>query len=402
MTNGTSQGLFVVVAIIIFGIFVLISYLLFKDNLKPTLANIFTDGLKQGTCNLISECPIDIVAEREDETYLFAKIREADESKGETEIWVRAEKLEDGTLKIDRSSVSDNNYSSSGSAEMTGSLIMPDTINGMKIIGIGDGDKISLANSWLQNSVFTTALFDGTIRLPAYLTYISHTTFQRSKFSGTISIPKNVTIIGVAAFLTSTFEGEIELPSGLTAIGDYAFDNSKFSGELKLPRGLTRVGGFRDSNFSGELILPDGLNTIGLSAFTNSKFKGQLKLPDSLTTIKSLAFQYSNFEGEIILPDKLTNIGNNSFARSKFSGELKLPKGVKIDLSAFHNSAFSGTLDVSNVTSIQMGAFSSSKIDKVIRGEVEMSDGSSMTNTSGINPKSIKLANGNWYDGSNG
>ena len=47
MTNGTSQGLFVVVAIVIFGIFVLISYLLFKDNLKPTLANIFTDGLEQ-------------------------------------------------------------------------------------------------------------------------------------------------------------------------------------------------------------------------------------------------------------------------------------------------------------------------------------------------------------------
>ncbi|EOH8749805.1 leucine-rich repeat protein [Enterococcus faecalis] len=52
MTNGTSQGLFVVVAIVIFGIFVLISYLLFKDNLKPTLANIFTDGLEQANSYL--------------------------------------------------------------------------------------------------------------------------------------------------------------------------------------------------------------------------------------------------------------------------------------------------------------------------------------------------------------
>lgn len=52
MTNGTSQGLFVVVAIIIFGIFVLISFLLFKDNLKPTLANIFTDGLTQSNCTV--------------------------------------------------------------------------------------------------------------------------------------------------------------------------------------------------------------------------------------------------------------------------------------------------------------------------------------------------------------
>lgn len=52
MTNGTSQGLFVVVAIVIFGIFILISSLLFKDNLKPTLANIFTDGLEQSNCSL--------------------------------------------------------------------------------------------------------------------------------------------------------------------------------------------------------------------------------------------------------------------------------------------------------------------------------------------------------------
>ena len=401
MTNGTSQGLFVVVAIIIFGIFVLISYLLFKDNLKPTLANIFTDGLKQATCNLLSECPIDIVADREDEKYLYAKIREADESTGETEIWVRAEKLDNGTLKIDRSSISDANYTAQGSTEMTGSLIMPDSINGMKIIGIGDGDKISLENSWTNNSVFTTALFDGTIRLPAYLTYISHATFKSSTFSGTIDIPKNVTIIGMAAFWTSTFEGEIELPNGLTAIGDYAFDNSKFSGELKLPRGLTRVGGFGSSIFSGNLTLPNGLTTIGYNAFQKSTFQGKLILPDRLTTIGATAFRKSTFEGEIELPSGLTAIGNSAFTNSTFSGELKLPKGVKIDISAFQNSAFSGTLDVSNVTSIQMGAFTNSKIDKVIRGDVEMSDGSSMSNTSGIHPRSIKLANGAWYNGSN-
>ncbi|WP_270282953.1 BspA family leucine-rich repeat surface protein, partial [Enterococcus lactis] len=52
MTNGSNQGLFVVVSIVIFGIFVLISYLLFRDNLKPNLANIFTDGLEQATTAL--------------------------------------------------------------------------------------------------------------------------------------------------------------------------------------------------------------------------------------------------------------------------------------------------------------------------------------------------------------
>lgn len=47
MTEGANQGLFVIIAVVIFGIFVLISYVLFKDTLKPSLANIFTDGLEQ-------------------------------------------------------------------------------------------------------------------------------------------------------------------------------------------------------------------------------------------------------------------------------------------------------------------------------------------------------------------
>ncbi|MDT2844777.1 hypothetical protein [Vagococcus lutrae] len=55
MTNGASQGLFVIVAVVIFGIFVLISYVLFRDTLKPNLANIFTDSLEQANKNLNNE-----------------------------------------------------------------------------------------------------------------------------------------------------------------------------------------------------------------------------------------------------------------------------------------------------------------------------------------------------------
>lgn len=47
MTNGASQGLFVIVAVVIFGIFVLISYLLFGDKLKTSLGAIFDDSISQ-------------------------------------------------------------------------------------------------------------------------------------------------------------------------------------------------------------------------------------------------------------------------------------------------------------------------------------------------------------------
>ena len=52
MTDGTSQGLFLVVAIVIFGIFVVMAYILFEDTLSPALANMFVDATEQATTNL--------------------------------------------------------------------------------------------------------------------------------------------------------------------------------------------------------------------------------------------------------------------------------------------------------------------------------------------------------------
>ena len=44
MTNGTSQALNIIVAIVIFGIFVLMAYVIFEDSLSPALANMFTNA----------------------------------------------------------------------------------------------------------------------------------------------------------------------------------------------------------------------------------------------------------------------------------------------------------------------------------------------------------------------
>ena len=52
MTDGTSQGLFIVVAIVIFGIFVVLAYILFEDTLSPALASMFTEAVEQSTENL--------------------------------------------------------------------------------------------------------------------------------------------------------------------------------------------------------------------------------------------------------------------------------------------------------------------------------------------------------------
>lgn len=52
MTDGASQGLFVIVAVVIFGIFVLIAYLIFRDQLKGALEGIFTKAIAEAEASL--------------------------------------------------------------------------------------------------------------------------------------------------------------------------------------------------------------------------------------------------------------------------------------------------------------------------------------------------------------
>ncbi|EMF0319216.1 hypothetical protein ACYK62_002348 [Enterococcus faecium] len=52
MTDGASQGLFVIVAVVIFGIFVLIAYILFREILQDSLTGIFENATDTAEASL--------------------------------------------------------------------------------------------------------------------------------------------------------------------------------------------------------------------------------------------------------------------------------------------------------------------------------------------------------------
>lgn len=61
MTNGSSQGLFVIVAVVIFGIFVAIAYILFEDTLSPALASIFSDATGKVISNIENPILLEVI-----------------------------------------------------------------------------------------------------------------------------------------------------------------------------------------------------------------------------------------------------------------------------------------------------------------------------------------------------
>lgn len=217
MTNGTSQGLFVVVAIIIFGISVLISYLLFKDNLKSTLTNIFSDGLEQ-TGNRLSKIK-NIKAQREDKYYLYVRVRKEDKEKNESEIWLKLEKQSNNTLKIFQSNIDDTSNYVNGSDKMTGDLILPDTVNNLKITDI-------------RSFSFMNANFSGNIRLPKFLERIGEHAFFESEFSNNLILPESLEQIDGYAFFHAKFTGNLIIPPKMGNIPESTFRNSSFTRHL--------------------------------------------------------------------------------------------------------------------------------------------------------------------------
>lgn len=265
MTNGTSQGLLVVVAIIIFGVFIVISYLLFRNTLKPSLSTIFTDSLEQSNCSLSGECSINISSTREDEHYFYVKIREANLERNETEIWIQAEKLENNGLRIVKSSITDSNYSY-GTPNMVCSLSFPDTINGKQITHIGN-----------KNGDYP---------------------FRLAKLDGNLKLPNKLQYVGYDSFLSCMFGGELKLPSTLTYIDSRAFRDAKFTKSIEFPPDLEYVGNdsFMYSKFSGHLIINHSLKEIGNRAFYSSEFEKVINnSKDLMTQSRSIRLEDGTF-----------------------------------------------------------------------------------------------------------
>ncbi|WP_130862725.1 leucine-rich repeat protein [Bacilliculturomica massiliensis] len=196
-------------------------------------------------------------------------------------------------------------------AAYTGSLVIPNTVNGYTVTRIG------------SYAVSRCSDFTGSLTLPSGLTSIGNNAFSGcSGLTGNLELPSGLTAIEQYAFSgCSGLTGNLELPSGLTVIGAYAFKEcSGLTGSLKLPGGVTelRSGPFyRCSGLTGKLELPSGLTTIGGSAFEYCSGLTSVTLPSGLTTIGGSAFSgCSGLTGNLTLPSGLTAIAPNAFRDS--------------------------------------------------------------------------------------
>ena len=214
MTNGSSQGLFVIVAVVIFGIFVAISYILFRDNLGPSMSAIFTDSISTATNyeQIINK------GEEGDYHYGFYPLKGDNEGmyveyfahKTEDKAYLFAfyERKENGEL-----------VKYTHGEKLKGHLELPDTIEGKKVVGLSVNKGTQTGNWTLSKAKITS------VKLPRYLETIPEGLFNEATNLKSIvgGIPESVTSIGTRAFTNTKLEGELTIPANVESIGTEAF-----------------------------------------------------------------------------------------------------------------------------------------------------------------------------------
>ena len=392
MTNGTSQGLFIVIAIIIFGIFVGLSQTVFGKTLTNGLVDLFTDATEQSGFRPDEDYNDEDAIPSEEGDFIFDGVNKIIGYRGtDTEIVIPDEI--DGKAVT---AISGDAFNNKGLTK----VIMPNTLSVIDDGRVEGEDVIgAFANNDIQEISFSAnmqyigsfAFFSGRLdemTLPEGLKSIGESAFEKNELTN-VTIPSTVENIGDEAFKENKLEKveytesesvvekqigndvfadnnlkELEIPAGTKEIKENAYSNLGLE-KLVLPAGLETIGkdAFKENNLT-DVVIPESVKTIEDGAFKENDltnisrpsglehigeyafYKNLLPvvhLPDSLLTIGKYAF-YSNKLVDVEIPSKLNAIREWTFAYNQMPKKPTIPANIKLEEEyAFFGNLFEET-----------------------------------------------------------
>ena len=190
-----------------------------------------------------------------------------------------------------------------GSDEPSGEIYIPDTIDGLPVIGIGDS------------------------------------AFDELELTGELTLPKDLEYIGDYAFSFSNIS-KVNFNSKLKSIGAYAFDYcTNLTGTLEMSDSITfiGIGAFSDCYYDN-IEFSDNLIMIMGSTFSwNRDMDGVIVIPEGIISIADGAFGYTSLDAAV-LPESLTNLGDKAF-RDYFSDNDFVDLAIKSEnMKSFYGS----------------------------------------------------------------
>ena len=194
-------------------------------------------------------------------------------------------------------------------------LVIPQTIDGRKIVRIGD---YALSKKAKLNSVV----------VPESVESIGSSAFEDSVDLKKVTLPDGVTKIGPSAFYGCSKLTTVNIPAKLEEIDDYTFSGCTQLTDIKLSESVTYVG---ESAFEGcsnlnSVTLSENTETIGDCAFYECDSLYSINL-ENVSQIGAGAFVYCSNLDDIDLTN-CSLIGENAFSVCQSLINIKSPDSI--------------------------------------------------------------------------
>lgn len=237
MDGGSNKSLFTLIAVVVFGIFLSLSYWMFQEELKNVLADVM-DKTSETTSLKLSN--------------------------------------EGGFATPDRYfEVKDNGDNTVTLLRYTGTsadLIIPSTINGKIVVGIADYFNEALDN--------TSATKIKTLTLPNTLTSIGVQAFRGNSLQ-TVVIPDSVTILGSTAFERNQLVS-VQISKNIKVLNSWVFSGNYLK-TVTIPEGVTKIDYYAFAwNQLTTITIPTSVNTLHKDFISFNPTILSINLPISL------------------------------------------------------------------------------------------------------------------------
>ena len=216
--------------------------------------------------------------------------------------------------------------------EASGDLLIPDTIEGNAVIGIG-------SNAFEDCASLTS------VTIPAGVTAIDASAFENCTSLASVTIPAGVTVIDASAFENCTSLTSVTIPAGVTVIDASAFEDCTSLTSITIPDSVTRIESRAFAECSSLASVTFGENSaltyIGGSAFTECSGLTGITIPDRVTKIEEDTFYECTSLTAVKVGRSVYEIASGAFQNCINLSEVEFPMGApgEVHVTSFLNIA---------------------------------------------------------------